>query len=480
MVDSNITALRIAAEQTLGVLPGTPVWRPYEPNAYNDFGSEFMSEARSPITPSRQRRKGALVGEEASAGFDIDWTQSMATELLPGFMFAAWRRKTNLVPSAVSATLYTVPSGGAGFLVNSLLWGAGFAVAGNNGLKVVTASAGTTVTAAGLAIETPPASALITRVGHQGASGDITVTVSSGIATLGSTALNFTTLGLIPGEWIYIGGDAAGTKFNTAANNGWARIKTIAANAIVLDRQPATMVTDAGAAKTIQLFFGHVIKNESDPLLIVRTSYQLERDLGLATDEYVVGAVPSELEISVTPAQKVVAKLSFSALSSSEAATKSGTRPTLVQEAPFTASNDFSRLRLLNEVTQASLGTYVEELKLTISNNLSMDKAIGYLGAFDITAGDFEVNGEVKAYFADFLARDAIRANTDVSLDFAMVMQNAGWLFDVPLVTLGNSRLEVSKDQSVKLPLSADAVAHPTLDHTLLIQQFTYLPSVAN
>lgn len=481
-VDSSIVGLRIAAETTIGVLPGTPVWTPYEPNSYSDFGSEYMTTARNPISASRQRRKGSLTDEEASGGFELDWTQNNLFDLMPGFFFAAWRKKTELtVTSTTLTTTFNVASGGASFPTGSLLLASGFTNPANNGLKQVVSSTGTTVVVAGLVNETAPAGAKITRVGVQAGSGDVTVTVSSGIATLGSTTLNFTTLGLIPGEWIFIGGDLTAEKFATAANNGFARIKTIAANAIVLDRQPATMVTDAGAAKTIRLFFGHVIKNESDPLLIVRQTYQLERDFGVGPGcEYVKGAVPNELELKISAGDKVTASLSFMGLTTEQAAAKSGTRPSLASEAAFTASNDFSRIRLLQEDTLASLATYMDEISISITNNCSYNKAIGTLGAFEITAGDYEVMGEVTAYFTTFEAAAAIRTNKDVSLDFAMVAGNSGWLFDIPLVTLGNGRLDVSKDQPVKLPLSADATAHPTLNHTLLAVSYSYLPTAAS
>ena len=55
-------------------------------------------------------------------------------------------------------------------------------------------------------------------VGFQGATGDVTATATG----LGSTLLDFTTLGLSAGQWIWVGGDTSGVKFATAACNGWA------------------------------------------------------------------------------------------------------------------------------------------------------------------------------------------------------------------------------------------------------------------
>ncbi len=480
---SNLTGLSYA-EETLGspgVLPGSPVWNKLQPNSYGDFGAQAKSVARNPITDSRQMRKGTVVDVDASAGFNTDFVSKSLYDLMQGFMFADWRTKTNLTDTAVSSTQYTVASGGASFLINSLLFAENHAVAGNNGLKLVTASTATAISAAGLAVETPPATAKLTRVGHQGASGDITLTVSSGVATLGSTALNFTTLGLIPGEWLWVGGDAAAEQFATAANNGFYRIKTITANAIVFDRTPNSPVTDAGASKTIRLFFGHVIKNEAAALIKART-YTLERKLLSNSFEYVKGCMPNTLAIDIKTADKITIDLGFVGMDSSRTTSAAtGTRPALpAGETAFNASADFTRLRLLDDTAGNSLATYLQDLKLTIDNGVTPAKAVANIGAIDLVPGDFKVSGTVEAYFSSHLAVDAVRNNSDFALDFALVAKNVGWLFDVPLITGGDARLKVEKDKAIVLPLTLDAAAHETLDHTLLIVNYTYLPLAAH
>lgn len=482
-VDSNVVGLRYAIEQTIGVLPVSPIWRPLEPNSYGDYGAMYKTTPRTPITASRQRRKGALTDLEVSAAFEQDFLQDMMYELMPSFFFAAWREKLNEAPTSVSATGYVVADETL-YAAGDLIFAEGFDDAANNGLKLVTSVDGgsSEVRAAGLTVDASPAAgAKITKVGVQGDAGDITVTNTGGVVTIGSTVLDFTDLGIIPGEWIWVGGDAAATQFATAANNGWYRVQTVAADAIVCDRTPGTVVTDAGAAKTIRIFTGHVIKNESDPDLIVRQTIQLEREFGSGLDnEYLKGMVGSELSLDIQAGEgKVTVNMAFMGLSEERAAEKAGDRPSLSSEPCFTASNDFSRIRLQREDTDATLATYIDTLKVSVKNNCSYNKAIGTLGAWDITVGDFEVMGEAEAFFGSHAAADAIQQNADVSIDFAMVQLNAGWLFDLPLVTLGDARLKVQKDQSVKLPLSADAVAHATLQHTLLAQSFTYLPDLA-
>ena len=296
----------------------------------------------------------------------------------------------------------------------------------------------------------------------------------SGLAGVAGTALTFAF------AVTRASGDAAGEKFATAANNGFYRIETIAAKSIVFDRSPNSPVTDTGTGKTIRVFFGHVIKNEQAADIVART-YQLERKLTSANYEYLLGAMPNVLALDIKTADKITIDLSFVAMDGdTETAAKSGGRPDLPSgNFAFNSSSDFTRLRLLDDTAGGSLATYLQDLKLTIDNGVTPAKAIGTIGSIDLTPGDFMVNGTVEAYFSTLTAVDAVRANDDVSLDFALVAKNLGWLFDVPLITLGDARLKVEKDKPIILPLSLDAAAHETLDHTLLVVYYTYLPSAA-
>lgn len=485
---SNLVGLRIAEESTPKTLPGSPVWEPQQPNSYGDFGGEVKTEARSFITADRQRRKGTVVDLDASVNFTTDLTTRSLLSTVQGFMCANWRKKAELTPTAVAAGSYTVAANGTNFPVNSLLFAEGYNTAGNNGVKLVTASTATAVTVAGLAVEATN-TGTITRVGHQGAAGDLTITVNSGVATLGSTALNLTTLGLIPGEWVYIGGDQAAERFATAACNGFYRVKTISANAIVFDRAPDNVATDNGAGKTIRVFMGNALKNESDPANQVYRTYQAERLYANDTIEYVTGAMANKLTLETKTATKLTAELELVGLDhETAAAPKAGTRPAAKPQTAFSASTDYSRLRLLDDATGASFATYLTDIKVEVDNGVEPDKAIGYVGGVDHSVGDFMVSGTVEAYFSSLTAIQAVRNNATVALDFALVAnvltpgvgnQAAGWLFDLPAIDLGDGRLKVEKDKKVKLPLNLGAVGHSTLDHTMLIVYFPYLPQVA-
>lgn len=390
----------------------------------------------------------------------------------------------------------------SGFVVGSLVWATDFGTAANNGQKRVTAvAAGRLTVADNLTTEAlGPSDAKLTTVGVQATAGDIDVDASGSLPVLTSTTLNFTTLGLIPGEWIYIGGDTAITAFVNAVNNGFARVFSVAANAITLDKTTATMVTEASTTETIQLYLGHVLKNEADPTLQVRRSYQLERELGASDDalplqiqsEYLVGAVSNELTFNFATADKITVDLSFVATDNEQrtgaTGLKSGTRPALVSGDAFNTSNDFARLRMsiLDPVDSnpTPLFAFLTEFTIAINNNVSPNKAISVLGAFDMTTGQFNVEGTATAYFANVTAVQAVRNNEDVTMDFAIVKgatgSKAGLLVDVPLIALGDGRLNVEQDQPITLPLSMPAAADRVFNHTLLMMFFDHLPNAAD
>ena len=502
-IDSNVTGLRYCEEDSYKVVSGDEVWYPLEPNSYADFGGQVTTVARNPINPSRQRKKGVVTDLDASGGFETDITQTNLQDILQGFFFADLRKKEEFAAiTNVDATgdTYDAASGLA-FVVGDLVFAAGFDDAANNGLKEVTSVTADTdfgVAEALVDDASPAAGHSIVRVGIVGAAGDIDVDASGSLPILTSTVFDFTDLGVVPGEWVYIGGDSAALAFSNAANNGFARVRSIAANILTLDKTEATMVTEASTTETIQIFFGRVLKNETGTD-IVRRTYQLERQLGAPDDaspteiqaEYVVGAVPSEFELSVPTADKIIANLTFVGADNETidgpTALKAGTRPALAEADAFNTSSDIPRIKLAiveaADAAPTALFAFAEDITLTLNNNVSPNKAIGVLGAFEVTAGTFEVGGDMTAYFADVDAIEAVRANADITLDFHLVKDNAGITIDVPLITLGDARLNVEQDQAIKLPLSTEAASgakiDSALDHTLLMVFWDYLPDAA-
>jgi hypothetical protein len=358
-------------------------------------------------------------------------------------------------------------------------------------MKLVTASTATQVSAAGLVVEATN-TGTITRVGFQGAAGDLSITLVGGKLQLNTVALDFTTMGLIPGEWVYLGGDGAAFQFGTAASNGFYRIYSIAAKVLVFDRAPDLAAADAGAGKTVQVFFAQVLKNESNPALQKLRTYQAERTLTAAADkiEYVLGLAANQLKLTTKVATKLIAELDFIGLDvdATQVAQKAGTRPALRPQTAYSASSDYSRLRLTNDVDGTAFAVYLTDIEVTIDNGLEVEKAIGTLGGVSHSLGDFKVEAKVEAFFNSTAAIAAVKANTTASLDFATVTnvntsgvgnQAVGWLFDLPALSLGDAKIKVEKNKKIKLPLTGDAFASDTFNHTLIVCNFPFLPQIA-
>jgi hypothetical protein len=420
---------------------------------------------------------------------------------------------TTVVTGSGSGTLTLTVTYGDGleWQEGDLLWLTGNNDAANDGLKTVAAAhAGSNVISVDENLTTdatPAATATMTTVGFEGNAGDLDIDASGALPQLTTAAEDFQTMGLIPGEWIWIGGDLAAQRFTNLnadgdeVNNGWARIHTVATGALTFDKTRFVMTTEASTTETVRLYYGRVLKNEADPTLQVRRTYQLERQLG-APDadlpaeiqaEYLEGWVPNELTFNFATADKVTVDLSGNATNVSTVdgptALKAGSRPALVSGDAFNTSNDVARLKLsvLDRTAGSSpsaLFAFLTEFSVNINNNISPNKAISVLGAFDMTAGQFNVEGSMEAYFADVTAVASIRNNDDVTLDFAMVKGatgfKAGILVDVPLITLGDGRLDVAQDEPITLPLDIPAGADRVFDHTALMMFFDHLPDLAD
>lgn len=501
-IDSDVTGLRFAEEATIRTLPGSPVWYALEPNSYSDFGGQISVMSRNPINPSRQRKKGVTTDLDASGGFNQDLTFDNTTRLMQGFFFADIREKKTTRPMnsaalVISATdsaadTYTSVGNITGFIANHIVQAVGFGTIANNGLKVVVSATADVLTVGdGVVTEaSPPAAAGLRAVGYQFASATVDIDVIGNVVRLvrASGSVDFTTFGLIPGEWVFLGGDASALRFDN--NQGFARVSVIAATFLEFDKVNWEPADEVGTAKTVRMFFGDVLKNESAPSLIRRRTYNVERTLGLDADgtmsEYLVGAVCNEMTLNIAMADKVMLDLSFIAVDNEQRtglqAVKSGTRPVLTSGSAYNTSSDFSRIRMSRvDPTDSSpvpLFAFATEMSITLNNNASPNKAIGVLGAFDVSVGTFEVGGSMTAYFANVTAVRAVRNNEDISLDIALVKENRGLVFDIPLLALGDGRLAVEQNQPITLPLETTA-AESSFGHTLMFGSFSYLPDLA-
>lgn len=498
-ISSDETGLLIAEQTDPRKVPSdaATVWRVMEPNSYGSFGPSTKLVARSPINANRQNKKGTVVGLDATAdGIEQDITPVNFAEDMQGFMFADIRYKNRIRSSAATNTGYTVASGGDAYKANDIVFAEGSTVTNNNGMKVVGAgSTGTNVAVTGLGV-VGGQNVTLYRVGHVFAAGDLSIDASGALPKLVSAAADLSALGLIIGEWLFIGGDGAGTSFAQGVNNGFARIIAITANALTFDKTEAPMVADDGAGKTVQLFFGNVLKNEP-PELIKTRNYCLRRRLGRPDDaspvvqsEVIIGAVANEVTITVPEEDKLTAEFSYMAREWAAYGDDSDIDGIEVQPAEADAYNSTgdavrARMAVYSRVASAPMPLFgiFTDFTITINNNVSANKAVTRFGAAAMTPGKFEVSGSFNAYFATVEAVNAVKQNKDVTFDFIEVRENKGMVVDIPLVALSTEGVELEANSPAMLSVDASAGTarkiNEGLDHTLLFVFFPFLPDVA-
>ncbi|CAA2409753.1 Phage Major Tail tube protein [Xanthomonas phage Suba] len=518
-IDGGLTGLRIAEEVCLKELPTQaidgfdPTWHTREPNSYSDFGGDVTLVAREIIDPSRQNKKGRPTDLDASGGWNEDLTQSNIGWLAQGFFFANAREAGSTDPFdptkkiAITAVTsadkrYAAASGlDAIFAEGQLVKASGFASASNNGLKRVTAvAAGYIEVAEALIAEaSPSAKAKVEVVGGQFEAGDVSIAVVDGIPSLVSTATDFTTFpGLIPGKWLFLGGDVANSAF--VNNTGFARIASVSANAIVFDDTTWQPVNEAGAGLSVQFFSGPLIRNEKERALIKRRSYTIERTLGEdeATSEnpgdeqgeYLLGAVPNELTLNIPVAEKFNVDYTFVACDNDFRSGAAGDKlrslvgtviPALGEDFINTSSDIYRiKMNILDPATSNPTGLFawITEGNIAINNGITPTKVVGKFGAGSVSADNFAVTGEVTALFTSVAACRAIRESKDVGFNVIAAYNNAGMIWDLPLVSLGGGRLNVEKGQPVSIPLNTSA-AENVYGYTAMLCLFPYLPDAA-
>lgn len=500
--DANLVGFFKTREVTLGQTPANATWQTREPNSFDDFGGDYTKVARKPFSPSRQRKKGSTTDLDADGGYNEDLTQNNMQGELEEFFFAALRKspeQSNV--AAVAATDDYTVADSSDFLSGHIILASGFAIAANNGLHVLNGITDAThiSTADALTDEAAEAGQKIKVVGFEFTAGDLEMTAAVGNTfVLSTTTQDLDVLGLIPGQWVFIGGGAAGDSFADGGSplTGYARIALdgITQNAISFDKSTFTPVTTDGAGKTVRLFFGDTLKNEDDPDLIVRFASTMERTLGRDDDgvqsENITGMVASEMTWNSPLANLVNIDMSYIGQRHNTRTGADGplssrvgnTKVAALGEDAFNTSSNIYRLRLAavdpDTLNPTPYFARVTEWTLSINNNVSSAKAQGVLGGFDVTVGNFDVDGEFTAYFSSVEAIHAVKCNYDMTFDALYAKANAGVYLDVPLIGLGGGRLDIEQDAAIMLPLETAAAESP-FGHTALVGWFPYLPDAA-
>lgn len=507
LVRSESVTLLSAIESTLGTQPTTG-WRQQQPNpdGLQDFYPKVKKVARAPLSKNRQNEKGDIVDLDAVPKFVHDLNKDFLDYFGAGIFvslekfnggtgsgrFAVTQATVGgaVALTAVAAGAYTVASGGA-LPQGLLMYGRNFANAANNGLVVVGASStGTSIVCATAVLEaSPPTNAQLEVCGFQGVASDITIDASG---NLNATALNFTTLGLQVGQWIWIGGGTAASPgafgFATAADRGFAKITAIAAGKLTLARRTQTFAADSGTGKTIQFFFGSYLRNVAiDNADYLETTYQFELalpgiDTAAATGYvYAQGCLPKSLELNAPLTDKIVATLTMSGLTFLDESTSRATGASSfippIAEAAINTTTEEPRIRLANQVDESIVCQDISSWKLSFDNNAAPQKQQGTLGGIRQIVGKALANVDMEAFLVQPDALHRIRDNNTVMWDACLRNNDGGCVLDIPSATVEDGTEKFPANGPVTIALKIMGFRDTTYNVTLGLTKFPFLPA---
>ena len=503
-VKTNNISIAAAIESSLGTLPGSPVWLLLEPNSLSSYGKTLTKVARNPISRLRQRRKGTTTDLDSGVEFEADLTGEHFQWFAEGFVFARFANPTVIQEVQAGSDFDTLAAATNAFThtaitaipQDTLVYARGFTNSENNGLFVVDTGATTTNTplsgTPGTVAETPAqtSNARLSVAGFRTAAGDVDLTVNAGATgTLTSTILDFTTLGLTAGQFIHIGGLTSSTRYDSG-RYGRARVTAIAANTLTIDKIDTDgttgLQTEASGTNQVDLLFGRFLRNvDVDNADYLERSMQFELALpdlgGVGTDEYYYakGNFGDTMSISLPGQEKSTVTFGFVGTDSDDPTTTRATGASApldpVQTTAYNTSTDIARLRLV-KTDDTGLTTCFKNMTITLANGVTAEKCLGTLGALSLNTGNFLVDIETQATFDNGDVIAAISDNETITMDWVMKNGDGAIGFDIPAMTLGGGDLELPEGETVRVNLTGEAFADPTLETSLGISLFPTYP----
>ena len=510
---SNRSQFRITEQERLGEIGSNPVWTPYNVAAYNNWGTQVNTGTPRGLRADRQTVKDIKLGESHGGGISLDFNQAEMSTLLQGHMFANRKYKGRAQITAVDASSrqFTFASSQSvtGFITGALVQIQGVDEISANQVHEISAVTGTasfTVNSgSNIATVSNLSGAYAVVVGYRFQIDTCSVSTTGNYASIVSSTTDLNTLGINPGEWIFVGGDGGSNRFDTAANNGFKRVHSVSTTNLVIDKSNLNMVDESTSLYQIEIYTGATLKNQVTDNEIIARCYATERSYEKANTrnpdrqaEYFLDAFPSTYRLQLAAQQIATVDLNYVALNadtrdgSTTQRLYAGTRPDLVTEPPFNSSEDVSRLNmnvvsLTDEAPKGFFG-YVQTFDLTVNNNVSPNTAISVTSGFEMNVGEFGASGNTTGYFRDVNTQAAIRANADVTVNSVFVKQRPsghkyGSVYDLPLVGISGGQPNVAANTAITVPIAFRAGTGSSLgsgfNHILLITEFDYLPQAA-
>ena len=443
MSDANLTLLTRYKETAFGVNAETPSGQKVRITS-ESFNFNRTYSRSEEIRDDRIPADSIHVGQQSGGGFAFELSYASQHDEIEAAMYSAWQnapfKDNSETAGSITAVTnasdtFTVNSGGTSFVANHLIKTTNFEDDANNSVFKVASSTATTVVVATASLTDDVSVATDARikvVGFQGDSGDITATATG----LASTTLDFTTLGLVAGQWIKIGGTAAASQFATTVLNTYVRVKAIAANALTLDNLPSAWAIDTGASKEIKVWFGDYVRPGK-----TQSSFTYEKsNQGHDPVEYeqYIGVVPGTMQLTFEVGRPVTGSFEFLG---KDATIEENPLDATPENAPTTevmnATNDLALLAIDGGDLVSGFNK-PQRLSLTLNNNQRANEAMGTRGLVKIGVGEAEVSGDIRCYFDNQDIKKKFIANEESSVTMVAVKEGQAMVFSLPNIRFEN------------------------------------------
>ena len=469
--DTNRVGLAYVEEVNTGTVPTNPILKRFRYTGSSDLKFDYKTETSKEIIPDRQISDQYLIGAESTGGANIEFSLDSYDDLIEGTMFNRWQR--TLVRNDTQATLlfadiefvssttgkinFDSSVTSAPFLTNSIVYIDGVGKDFSGAIVVITGGTFSSpdffhefTVLNGKTVENITATAE-SRVYQCGHIFQDVLQATASPNTLTSATTDMTTLGLNIGQWVKIGSvsNVASDGFDTAADNDFVRIESIATNVLTLDKVPTGWAADTNAgSKNIAIFYDAYIQNGTTEI-----SYTLERsyqDHSPVDYEYFKGMRINEMQISNDKQAVTSGSFNFMGLAVTfgTARAAGATDVDAFNTTPFNTVNNINFLELNDVDISGGANTSGINLALkvdfSIKNNLRGQNAIGSLPYVGVGVGQFDVSGSVQTYFQDSSILNLLANNTDTSLRVRYNLGTRYQVVDCPRIKISSGAPDVS------------------------------------
>lgn len=188
------------------------------------------------------------------------------------------------------------------------------------------------------------------------------------------------------------------------------------------------------------------------------------------------GCVINNLELSVNDEAIVTANVTWSASNSTFVDTAIVSADIFIASATYAAATDHPVLDSLSvpEVRSAGAKFGAKSIGLMIANNVAARTELGTLGATSMRQGEFNVTGNIEAYFEDFTEMKAYADNTAGAIWFALIDANdRGYTFSMPTVKFNDAGADVSgSNTDTMVSIGYQATLNATESCTVRMQRW--------